>query len=110
MRGAFDVTKEGRNVGTMHPEKRAYNAGGNAMTEAAIRSGLFGDVYVSLGDPLDGGAWSVRVYSKPFVTWIWGGCLLMAFGGLVALSDRRYRVTARREATVPAGAGRATAS
>jgi len=110
VRGAFDVGKEGRHVGTMHPEKRVYNAGGNAMTEAAISSGPFGDIYVSLGEPVGGDAWSVRVYSKPFVTWIWGGCLLMAFGGLVALSDRRYRVTARRAATVPAGARQAAAS
>jgi cytochrome c-type biogenesis protein CcmF len=110
VRGAFDVGKDGKHVGTMHPEKRVYNAGGNAMTEAAISSGPLGDIYVSLGEPVDGGAWSVRVYSKPFVTWVWGGCLLMAFGGLVALSDRRYRVTARRDATVPAGAGQATLS
>jgi cytochrome c-type biogenesis protein CcmF len=110
VRGAFDVARDGRNVGTMRPEKRVYNAGGNAMTEAAISSGLFGDIYVSLGEPVGGGAWSVRVYAKPFVTWIWGGCLLMAFGGLVALSDRRYRVTARRDATVLVGAGPAAAS
>jgi len=109
VRGAFDVGKAGRHVATMRPEKRVYNAGGNAMTEAAIDSGPFGDIYVSLGEPVGGGAWSVRVYAKPFVTWIWGGCLLMAFGGLVALSDRRYRVTARRDATVPAGTGPAAA-
>jgi len=58
---------------------------------------------VSLGEQVEGGAWSVRVYHKPFVTWIWGGCLLMALGGLLALSDRRYRVAMRREADAPGG-------
>ena len=64
------------------------------MTEAFIDPGLTRDVYVSLGDPLEGGdgAWSVRVYYKPFVSWIWGGAVLMALGGLLAASDRRYRL------------------
>jgi cytochrome c-type biogenesis protein CcmF len=53
------------------------------------------DLYVSLGEPLDGGAWAVRVYYKPFVDWIWGGCVLMALGGLIAISDRRYRFKKR---------------
>jgi len=56
-----------------------------------------GDLYVSLGEPIADGAWSVRIYHKPFVTWIWAGCLLMAMGGLLALSDRRYRLGERRE-------------
>ncbi len=99
-RGAFDVSRNGEHVTTQFPEKRVYNAGGMPMTEAAIRSTLSGDLYVSLGEPVDGGAWSVRVYHKPFVTWIWGGCLLMALGGLLALSDRRYRVAMQREAGV----------
>jgi cytochrome c-type biogenesis protein CcmF len=104
-RGTFDVSKDGRHVRVLQPEKRVYNAGGMAMTEAAIDTGLFGDLYVSLGEPIDNGAWSVRVYHKPFVTWIWGGFLLMAMGGLLALSDRRYRAFARREATAPKGRG-----
>jgi cytochrome c-type biogenesis protein CcmF len=74
------------------------------MTEAAIRSMPTGDLYVSLGEPVDGGAWSVRIYHKPFITWIWAGCLMMAIGGLLALSDRRYRLAMRREADVPGGA------
>jgi cytochrome c-type biogenesis protein CcmF len=74
------------------------------MTEAAIENMVTGDLYVSLGEPVTGGAWSVRVYSKPFVTWIWAGCLLMALGGLLAIFDRRYRVTLRREAALPGGA------
>lgn len=67
------------------------------MTEAAIDSGLLRDLYVSLGEPLAGGAWSVRLYHKPFIDWIWGGCLIMALGGVLAMSDRRYRLAWRRE-------------
>jgi cytochrome c-type biogenesis protein CcmF len=106
VRGAVDVSRDGRPVRTLRPEKRIYNAQEMPMTEAAIASGVLGDLYVSLGDPVGDGAWTLRVYHKPFVTWIWGGCLLMALGGLLALSDRRYRVRAAREDTV---AGAATA-
>jgi cytochrome c-type biogenesis protein CcmF len=73
------------------------------MTEAGIDAGLFRDLFVALGDQLDGGAWAVRLYHKPFVRWIWLGAIFMAMGGLLAAADRRYRVLARR-ATVPAGA------
>jgi cytochrome c-type biogenesis protein CcmF len=110
VRGTVDVSRDGRHVVTLQPEKRLYNAGGNAMTEAAIDTSPIGDLYVSLGEPVGDGAWSVRVYSKPFVVWIWSGCILMALGGLLALSDRRYRVAARRAALMPAGTGQATAS
>src|SRR4029079_11129984 len=95
-RGIFDVSKDGKHDTTLYPEKRMYVSGGMPMTEAAIESGAFGDRYVSLGEPLDGGAWTVRVYSKPFITWMWAGCLLMALGGFLALSDRRYRTATRR--------------
>jgi len=68
------------------------------MTEAAIDTGFVRDLYVSLGEPIDAAqpdaAWAVRVYFKPFVDWIWGGCVLMALGGLIAMSDRRYRIKA----------------
>jgi cytochrome c-type biogenesis protein CcmF len=67
------------------------------MTEAAIASGLWRDLYVSLGEPLPDGAWSVRLQIKPFVDWIWGGCLMMALGGVAAITDRRYRLAWRRE-------------
>jgi cytochrome c-type biogenesis protein CcmF len=103
VRGAFTVTKNGAYVENLYPEKRQYNAGGMPMTNAAIDSGPFGDLYVSMGEPLDGGAWVIRVYSKPFITWLWGGFLLMAIGGFLALSDRRYRAGARREAVLPQG-------
>ena len=103
-RGKVSVSREGREVMVLRPEKRIYNAQNMPMTEAAISTGLFGDLYVSLGEPVSNGAWSVRVYHKPFVTWIWGGCIIMALGGFLALSDRRYRRLARRESEVlPAG-------
>ena len=82
------------------PEKRTYLASGNAMTETAIDTGLFRDLYISLGEPLPDGAWSVRVYYKPFVSWIWGGALLMAMGGGLAVSDRRYALAARKQRSV----------
>ena len=103
--GRFDVTKDGREVTVMYPEKRRYFVQNQTMTEAAISPGLLRDLYVSLGEPLEGGAWSVRLYHKPFIDWIWGGCLVMALGGVLAVSDRRYRLAWRRkEAAVPATA------
>jgi cytochrome c-type biogenesis protein CcmF len=107
-RGSIEVTKDGKFVTRLHPEKRIYHVQNMPMTEAAIKSGIAGDIYVSLGEPVANGAWSVRVYSKPFVTWIWGGCVLMALGGVIALLDRRYRLLARRDETILAG--RAAAS
>jgi cytochrome c-type biogenesis protein CcmF len=103
-RGTFNISREGAYVRTLHPEKRQYNAGGMPMTNAAIASGITGDIYVSLGDPVSGGAWVVRVYSKPFVTWLWSGFLMMAIGGFLALSDRRYRFGAQRDAASVKGA------
>ena len=69
--------------------------------EAAIDAGITRDLYVSLGDALGGGAWLVRVHYKPFVRWIWGGCLIMALGGVLAASDRRYRFYEKKRASVP---------
>src|SRR6266498_1052210 len=96
-RAEIEVTKNGNAVRTMYPEKRSYTATGNVMTETAIDTGLFRDLYISLGEPVSGGAWSVRVYYKPFVSWIWGGAVLMAMGGGLALSDRRYALAARKQ-------------
>jgi cytochrome c-type biogenesis protein CcmF len=94
------VTRDGRPVTVLFPERRVYTVQEQTMTEAAIDTGVTRDLYVSLGDPLAGGAWLVKAQVKPFIDWIWGGCLLMALGGLLAASDRRYRVAmlARREA------------
>jgi cytochrome c-type biogenesis protein CcmF len=104
--GLVEVTKNGKQVATMRPEKRIYRVQQNPMTEAAIDSGFTRDLYVSLGEPVGGNnAWVVRVYVKPFIDWIWGGCVLMALGGVLAASDRRYRVTSReRERVGMAGA------
>ena len=104
--GSVEVLRDGRVVQTLHPEKRIYNATRMAMTEAAIDVGFTRDLYVSLGEPLENGAWAVRVYHKPFVNWIWGGAFLMAMGGLLAVSDRRYRLAQRArkvDATVALG-------
>jgi cytochrome c-type biogenesis protein CcmF len=86
------VTRGGETVAVLRPERRVYTVQEQTMTEAAISAGLTRDLYVSLGDPLEGGAWLVKVQVKPFIDWIWGGCLLMALGGLLAASDRRYRL------------------
>ncbi|WP_455378814.1 heme lyase CcmF/NrfE family subunit [Petrachloros mirabilis] len=96
-RGLFIVTKDGGPVTEMYPEKRFYPVQNQVMTEAAIDTGILRDLYVSLGEPLEGGAWSVRLYHKPFIDWIWAGCVLMAFGGVLAVSDRRYRLAWRRK-------------
>src|SRR2546427_5977861 len=102
-RGTFRVSKDGSDVTVLSPEKRLYTVQNQTMTEAAIDNGLLRDLYVSLGEPLEDGAWSVRLYHKPFVDWIWGGCLIMALGGVLAISDRRYRLAWRQEeADVPA--------
>ncbi len=91
IQGQIAVTYNGRNFANMHPEKRIYRIQQNPMTEAAIDVGITRDLYVSLGEPVNSGAWIVRIYVKPFIDWIWGGCLLMALGGLLAVTDRRYR-------------------
>jgi cytochrome c-type biogenesis protein CcmF len=70
------------------------------MTNAAIDSGVTGDIYVSMGEPVDGNAWIIRVYSKPFITWVWGGFVMMAIGGFLAITDRRYRTAAQRDAAL----------
>jgi cytochrome c-type biogenesis protein CcmF len=86
-----EVTREGHQVATLHPQKRVYRAQRTPMTEAAIDAGFTRDLYVSLGEQLPSGAWIVRVYHKPFVHWIWLGCIIMALGGIWATADRRYR-------------------
>jgi len=91
--GSVDVVRDGQLVARMHPEKRSYASGGQVMTEAAIEPGLTRDLYVALGEPLGGGSWAVRVHVKPFVRWIWFGAVLMALGGFVTATDRRFRRT-----------------
>jgi cytochrome c-type biogenesis protein CcmF len=85
------VIQNRRLVANLFPEKRHYNAGGQVMTEAAIDPSLTRDIYVSLGEPLAGGAWALSLQVKPFVRCIWLGAMMVAIGGLLAASDRRYR-------------------
>lgn len=104
--GLVEVSRNGRKLLDMKPEKRVYRVQQNPMTEADIDAGLTRDLYVSLGEPVGNtGAWIVRIYVKPFVDWIWGGCFLMALGGLLAASDRRYRAKVKAGQGVAASAG-----
>jgi cytochrome c-type biogenesis protein CcmF len=93
LRGEVRVNKDEKLLEVLYPEKRRYFSSNMPMTEAAIDSGFFRDLYVSLGEPIEGERpqWSVRVYYKPFVSWLWYGAILMVLGGLLAVSDRRYR-------------------
>ncbi len=100
-RGEMAITRGDKAVTTLYPEKRIYRVQTNPMTEAAIDAGITRDLYVSMGEQLDSGAWIIRIYHKPFVDWIWGGCLVMAIGGVLAASDRRYRARKTAEATTP---------
>ena len=109
-RGTFSVTRGASSLSKMYPEKRIYNVQKNPMTEAAIDTGFTRDLYVSLGEQVGDKAWVVRVQVKPFVDWIWGGCVLMALGGLLAVLDRRYRVAARARTETAPAAGAANAS
>lgn len=103
--GDLLLSKNGRALRSLHPEKRAYFSSDMPMTEAAIDSNGLRHVYVSLGEDLGDGAWSVRVYFKPFVDWIWLGSILMALGGLLAISDRRYRLKRREQRAARVAAG-----
>ena len=97
------VTENGNAVVTLHPEKRRYNVKQNVMTEADIDAGLFRDLYVALGEPLNNGeAWAVRVHYKPYVRWLWLGGILMALGGLLTVADKRYRKNSSKQEPVNA--------
>ncbi|MDB5923436.1 MAG: c-type cytochrome biosis protein CcmF [Betaproteobacteria bacterium] len=104
VRATIAVTRNGDAVTMLFPERRVYTVQKMAMSEAAIDTGIFRHLYVALSDAVGPASWIVRVHHKPFVSWIWGGCLLMALGGILAASDRRYRLAARRPATAPASA------
>jgi cytochrome c-type biogenesis protein CcmF len=105
-RGTIEVTRGSDPVVTLNPEKRLYTVQNMPMTEAAIDAGFTRHLYVALGDSIDPTTWVVRIYHKPFIGWIWGGCLMMGIGGLIAAFDRRYRTRARAgSAQMAAGAG-----
>ncbi|MGZ3240597.1 MAG: cytochrome c-type biogenesis CcmF C-terminal domain-containing protein, partial [Burkholderiaceae bacterium] len=98
--GTFEVTHGDTKLPAMKPEKRLYTVQQMPMTEAAIDRGFTRDLYVSLGEQINQTTWVVRVQHKPFVSWIWGGCLIIAFGGFLAASDRRYRMARKRREAV----------
>jgi cytochrome c-type biogenesis protein CcmF len=98
LRGEVTVLRGGQPVATLYPEKRTYDVRTSAMTEAGIDAGWSRDIFVALGDELGNGAWSIRLQYKPLIRFIWLGTIVMAIGGLIAGSDRRYRVRARAEA------------
>ena len=103
-RGQVTVFRNEQQISVLHPEKRFYHSQGNPMTEAGIDAGVTRDLFVALGEPLDEhGAWSLRLHHKPFVRWIWGGCLVMALGAFLAATDPRYRVTVRTRQPAAAG-------
>jgi cytochrome c-type biogenesis protein CcmF len=99
--GVFELTEGGGQViYLLEPQKRMYQAGRQVMTEASINYGVFRDIYVSLGDPVENKptdsvadlSWGVRVYMKPFMIWVWLACVMMALGGFVTVLDKRYRL------------------
>ncbi|GEK10862.1 MULTISPECIES: heme lyase CcmF/NrfE family subunit [Pseudoalteromonas] len=89
--GVVTVFKDGEKVTKLYAEKRRYDIGMQFMTEAAIDDGFFRDLYLALGEPLSAGAWSLRIYHKPYVRWMWLGGLLISFAGFIVLADKRYR-------------------
>ncbi len=99
-RGLLRIFQGDSEIGLLRPEKRVYLVQTKPMTEAAIDIGITRDLYVSLGEPLGNGDWSLRLYYKPFIRWIWLGGILMALGGILAVSDRRYRIAVRKRPAV----------
>ena len=95
LRGVVTVAKDGKQIATLQPEKRVYRRQESPMTEAGIDASIARDVFVAMGDPLGDNKWSVRLQYKPLIRLIWIGCIVMALGGLLAMTDRRYRVTAK---------------
>jgi cytochrome c-type biogenesis protein CcmF len=103
--GQVELRHDGQVLTILQPEKRMYSARNNPMTEAAVHSNLGRDIYVSMGEQLPTGEWVVRVQHKPFISWIWIGCLVMMLGGLIAITDRRYRQKREQPAVEVAAAG-----
>lgn len=105
VRGVVEVSRAGEPVTRLLPEKRVYRAGGSAMTEAGIEAGVVRDLLASLGEPRGDKAWTLRLQVKPFQRWVWFGGVLMGLGGIIAASDRRYRLRVRQSAAVASAAG-----
>ena len=102
VRGTFTATRHGDLVAVMHPETRLYTTPPRPTTDAAIHTNLLGDLYVVLGDPDSKGGFVTRLYYNPLVPWIFIGAVMMAFGGAVSLTDRRYRIGAPSRRTTKA--------
>jgi cytochrome c-type biogenesis protein CcmF len=96
------VRQGGAEVTTLYPEKRIYPVQAMPTTEAAIYQGALRDIYLVIGDPQEGGGYAVRAYIKPFADWLWIGALMMAAGGLISLTDRRWRIAAGARRAAPA--------
>jgi len=107
--GTFEVSRKGKHMVTLTPEKRIYDVGQRPTTEAAIHPTFMGDIYAVIGDPEgDSGAYVTRLYFNPLVGWMWTGALIMVAGGVISLSDRRHRVGApQRRADAAAEPARA---
>lgn len=101
--GFLTVLRDGEVVTVLNPEKRFYPVAAMPTTEAAIDYGFLRDVYLVLGDRQQSGGWAVRSYIEPFANWLWAGCILMSLGGLLSLTDRRYRVAAGAARREPVG-------
>jgi cytochrome c-type biogenesis protein CcmF len=101
-RARMRVTQDGQELRVLYPEKRLYPVQKMPMSQVALDRGVLRDLYVALGEPVERGDWVVRIYIKPFMNWIWTGCVLMALGGLLAASDRRYRIALRRASAATA--------
>jgi cytochrome c-type biogenesis protein CcmF len=104
--GEFELRRNGEFIATMRPQDRTYRVQTNPMTEAAIDNRLFRDIFVALGEPLGNGAWSVRVQYKPMISFLWYGAIIMALGGLLAATDRRYRRRVKETTTDRTSVGR----
>ncbi len=100
----LEVQRDGRSFAMITPERRFYPAAGMPTTEAGIHYGFWRDLYLVLGDAQDGGGWAIRSHHKPFANWLWAGCIIMALGGALSLSDRRYRIAAGARRAAPGGA------
>jgi len=99
-KAVFEITQGDKPIATLIPEKRRYFASGQMMTEAAIDGSIWRDLYIALGEPVEEGAWAVRLQFKPMVRWLWLGGALIGFGALLTVADRRYR----RQSTVKSAA------
>ena len=105
VQGHVTVKLDEKVIAQLRPEKRSYFVQRNVMTEAAIQPGLFRDLYVALGEPIEDGSWAVRIYYKPFMRWVWLGAVVMSLGGVIAICDRRYRLKVKQRLGLGSGAG-----